>query len=493
MPNNPYGQFGEEEKPLIGPKLPPMLGPEPAPPVYGPELPPGGLQTSPVDPELARKKLLDDILGQEYSDEAGKEIREGTKRPNIGEGIAMALSGLGDAMARGYGRVNTDFLKQTVAQSKARRAGEREDFEKGKKGTIEKYFLNQKLETELGRKDPGSKMSQLAQKLMAKFDKTRDWSDMSAEQLEPYLGKYQAVYEGELKAEANRIAKENSNFWKSQAAADRKAKFEDKQHARDQKKVDFAINALSGLKRAGASGQFQMSNKRVLLIEDGLRVIERLIEGDLKKDKTIEAELAAQIASAMMGGNQPSERTIEHFMSNTAQSNMAGIYKYVTGQPADAMTDAIVNHYKHQLEGQAKYWKDRRNQVTNGQYVKLESVFKNPIWGAEERDRFERWASTMFGKGGMVDPSQFHAGGGQPGGRGAGGGYLHVPAKRVQRWIKDENGDTVALMKTPEGWLEVKPTEMEGFVPDIYQPPGKVKPTPSPTPVPGRGGYGMRR
>jgi hypothetical protein len=157
--------------------------------------------------------------------------------------------------------------------------------------------------------------------------------------------------------------------------------------------VDDALTSLQGFKRIGAGGQYQMANRRALLADDATRVINMLEAGELKRDSTIETELAATIATVMMGGNQPAQETIQHFQSPTANKTLAGIFKYATGKPQDAMTPEIVTHFKHQMEGQSKFWKQKRDNIHKSLNIQLDDVFAEY---PRLKDRFDKASAAIF-------------------------------------------------------------------------------------------------
>ncbi len=275
----------------------------------------------------------------------------------------------------------------------AKRAGDVAAINKNREAKIKQYLERKKFGEMSAESDLNSDESKLAQGYMSKLDSSKDWSGYSANQLKPYLAEYLKLYQADVKSDLAKTKAEDTAIYRGEKAAERKEKAKNQEKKHHTKVVNDALRSLQGFKRIGQAGQYVMANKRALLAEDAERVIKMMKDKTLKRDATIETELAATLATLMMGGNTPAQQTIEHFMSPTANKTLAGIFKYATGKPQNAMTESIVDHYLHQIQGQLTYWKGKRLNIFGSVAIMLEESFEK---FPELEDRFNRSANAIF-------------------------------------------------------------------------------------------------
>ena len=178
---------------------------------------------------------------------------------------------------------------------------------------------------------------------------------------------------------------------RQEAANDRgsakKTAMDEKQKQLDEATFKDYVQTALTVKRGASAGNYGMANKREILSDNALRLIAMAERGDVKKSRQFETDLAATLASVTMGGNQPAEQTIRAFMSKTGKKDMAGIAEYISGNPQDALTQEFLENYRHAMEAEKDFWKQKKNGITGGMEIALEPVFeRNPGY----KDRWHR-------------------------------------------------------------------------------------------------------
>jgi hypothetical protein len=378
---------------------------------------------APSSPEAPPKDYgagYDKMVGEYAEDPKRAELRN--YKMGIGDRIATFLA----ADASGNPGAALGNVK---AEESRKREGDVAAYDSARKQKLDDYMNRKKFGKDTANADKTSLESVAAQDLMAALVPDKDWKQYSAEQLAPMIDEYQKKYGIDEKLAATKAWRATQQETRADAA---KTKLE----ADDIKRTNDAILTAGSFKRIGAGGQFMMANKRALITEDGLRVIEAVKRGDLDPTTQIDAELAAVIATSMMGGNQPAQETMEHFQAPTAIRTWAGIKQYASSKTQKAISPSILAQTEHQLLGQNTFWKQKRDNSIASLGITLEDVWKrNP----NEKDRFFRAMDANFKE---HEYSPLKAGGGKE------------PTLGTQKQAK--NGEMHIFLEDPEtgerGW-----------------------------------------
>ena len=351
----------------------------------------------PPDPGVRKNysQQYRDLVSNPWADEGEREKLR-TQKFSAQEALPYILNNL-------FGNRKKSTIEAIDEAREKKRSGDVEAFDQARKKRVEDYMASKKFGKIEGEDDPTSIASRIAQEYMKALDPKQDWSDRSATDLKEFMGPYLEKYKADATAALAERRLEATENYRTTARTEKKDTATVKRKDAAIKEVNSTIDTLSGLKRMGTQGPFVMSNKRVILANDGLRMIDQVKSGYVKGDATVEAELATMLASLMTGGNAPAMQTIEHFMSKTSLKTAANVAKYLTAKPQDALSKPMIKQLEHQILGQKKYWSEVRNQVTAGQYVKLEHIFAE---FPEEKLRFDRAIHDLnLGSGSGAQPT----------------------------------------------------------------------------------------
>ncbi len=235
------------------------------------------------------KQYIQSLYGDKFSDSARQKLVDENASDASSPNVSAALAALGAGLQGGNAaEAGQSFLKN----QQARRDAKLSDFDKSRAGKVADYDLNRKMTTDvkddatlMREKDPKSQESQLAQTLAKKMLPNKDFSDMSASQINasiPSLEKIYAIEQKKLDRQQARADKNKDRVPEGTKALDRTfAKEYDDWTSGGEAAVDKNLQRLKEAKDAlakhkddtfGTSGRITGRLPDFLRGEEGLRI-----------------------------------------------------------------------------------------------------------------------------------------------------------------------------------------------------------------------------
>jgi hypothetical protein len=122
---------------------------------------PRGTMPSPIQGILSQSQALGTKMAGQYTPDMRNQLYAAMleRQNSMPNALGGALASAGDAIARGYGRSNSDFLDKTMQSQKDTLQGGLNAFDTAQKGSLAQTQAGM----ELGKMDPGSEISKLHQ------------------------------------------------------------------------------------------------------------------------------------------------------------------------------------------------------------------------------------------------------------------------------------------------------------------------------------------
>jgi hypothetical protein len=139
----------------------PDMGNVPMPPQAAPQMPPQPPPVSPIQGILAQSQGLGAQMAGQYTPQMRNQLYQAMveRQNSMPQGIGAGLASVGDAIARGYGHSNSDFLNNTLKSQKDTTAEGLGAFDTSSKMAMQQTQAGM----ELGKMDPTSAISKAAQ------------------------------------------------------------------------------------------------------------------------------------------------------------------------------------------------------------------------------------------------------------------------------------------------------------------------------------------
>jgi len=142
---------------------------------------------------------------------------------------------------------------------------------------------------------------------------------------------------------------------------------------KDEDNVRKSIEKLSGI--TGARSNVAKIILGEKLARDGMRVIDQVESGEIVGTEQIAEELATVMASMLQGGNAATREAIHGLIPDTMRGDAYSIKQYIEAKPEPFLNKEFLNHFKHQMKNQSKFWRGELSQAEKAAYNSLKPVF----------------------------------------------------------------------------------------------------------------------
>lgn len=340
--NSALDDDDEEELPQLPGALAAAPDDETKPPV-GPPAPAAtdmsGAQ-APMNPTVQDYLMKKYGLGQ-YSDEARQKLVAENSKPDVGQIIGTALSGLGSSIAR---QDPTQGIQAITQAKQAERQGRLSQFDQGRAEKIANIGLKEKMDQE----DPNSEASQrLRSTLKANFPNIADKYGDSFDKLSAADAK-NVFQVAETKAKLDEAHSKNEI-----AKATREAVLQQKMSAEDAKDAEKMSEVLSKgwTARAGNAGNVQ---GKITAAEAAEKLIEQAKTQPNGLDSRQVEELAEATSRLLGGGGAQASARVNALVPHTFFGKAQSLGEYMTnrpwGQGMQAFTDRMADTIKREKE-----------------------------------------------------------------------------------------------------------------------------------------------
>lgn len=360
----------EMQKPVSDLELPQLQPPQmlnqppqvSAQPIQPTEPPP--IENQPPTESTKYDELLK--LYKTESDKGEKEIAE-AKDKRFYADIIGALTGLGQNVSLAYagktadkgvtdsitrmGERSVDEAKESL---KTRLTGLKEQLNILKVKSNSTYLLN-KSTLKGTANDPNSKESIEYAKSLGKL--YPDLAPSFKGQPKEILQKYANQFVGRVPTVFEKEKLEASQNLRNKELAGRQGRSKDHQKMAAIKRIEDKADLLSGLK--GVRSNYAQNEKRLILAEDGMRIIESVKKGKFLPTKQVGEELATVLASTLQGGNAASQGMVKNLIPETLWGDFKGAKQYLMNKPQSSISHDFLDQFEKQLAGQYDFYKEK--------------------------------------------------------------------------------------------------------------------------------------
>jgi len=142
-----------------------------------------------------------------------------------------------------------------------------------------------------------------------------------------------------------------------------------KQKQKDEKTFENAMSKLRGIGR-GTRDQIGTLYTRNRLARNALRIVDSAEaglkgeQGGILPTSQVAHELAMSVATLLGSGGSPAMQTIEHQVPGTVLGDINATKQYILGRPEEFLTQEFVDHFRHLLEAEQKFFANELNAIT---------------------------------------------------------------------------------------------------------------------------------
>jgi len=320
-----------------------------------------------IDPPVSKLSAYEQLI-QTYKDESSRrdeEIEDAKRRrfghdligafTTLGENIALApvggkASGTGAAIAKR----GEDDLAAVRKESKHRLDVLKEQLNILKEKSNSTYLLS-KSTLKGTANDPNSKESIEYAKSLGKL--YPDLAPSFKGQPKEILQKYANQFVGRVPTVFEKEKLEASQNLRNKELAGRQGRSKDHQKMAAIKRIEDKADLLSGLK--GVRSNYAQNEKRLILAEDGMRIIESVKKGKFLPTKQVGEELATVLASTLQGGNAASQGMVKNLIPETLWGDFKGAKQYLMNKPQSSISHDFLDQFEKQLAGQYDFYKEK--------------------------------------------------------------------------------------------------------------------------------------